>query len=95
MASGTNDRSRDGSRLICTCPVAAIDAMGEADLTDSRCPLHGEDLSHDYLKRVASKRRADDERLGTPPLEKFAYVWQGWQPHSFPSPGAVRRGAQF
>lgn len=76
MESGANDRVGHGPRLICICPVAAIDAMGEADLTDPRCPLHGEDLRHDYMKRAAAKRTADDARLGTPPLEKFAYVWR-------------------
>lgn len=77
MEGGANDRVGHSTRLICTCPVAAIDAMGEADLTDPRCPLHGEDLSHNYLKRIAGQRAEDDRRYGTPPLEKFAHVWGG------------------
>lgn len=44
---------------------------------DDRERQGDDDLSHDYLKRTASKRREDDERLGTSPLEKFAHVWEG------------------
>lgn len=39
--------------------------------------FYEDDLRHDYLKRTAGERQANDERYGTPPLEKFAHVWEG------------------